>query len=310
MNTKHTSNDIIVGLSGCTKLADLISQRTKIKKAEILISNFADGESFIKICESVKGKHVYVIQSTCPPVNKNLMELLITIDILKRSFVKLITVICPYYGYARQDRLLSKNEPLTAKLVANLLEKSGVDNIYLLDPHSSQIQGFFNIPNAIISGIHFLMDEIKKKNNLKDFVIVSPDCGSVKRIKNLSEAYKIPMLIINKNRPQPNVVEIVDILGANIKNKNCLVIDDMIDTGGTIITACKTLKKMGCKKIIVGCIHGILSTNAIEKFNLAYKSKIIDQLFVSNSIDSIYTKKIKNLHIVDISSYLTKNIFD
>lgn len=310
MNTKHTSNDIIVGLSGCTKLADLISQRTKIKKAEILISNFADGESFIKICESVKGKHVYVIQSTCPPVNKNLMELLITIDILKRSFVKLITVICPYYGYARQDRLLSKNEPLTAKLVANLLEKSGVDNIYLLDPHSSQIQGFFNIPNAIISGIHFLMNEIKKKNNLKDFVIVSPDYGSVKRIKNLSEAYKIPMLIINKNRPQPNVVEIVDILGANIKNKNCLVIDDMIDTGGTIITACKTLKKMGCKKIIVGCIHGILSTNAIEKFNLAYKSKIIDQLFVSNSIDSIYTKKIKNLHIVDISSYLTKNIFD
>ena len=310
MNTKHTSNDIIVGLSGCTKLADLISQRTKIKKAEILISNFADGESFIKICESVKGKHVYVIQSTCPPVNKNLMELLITIDILKRSFVKLITVICPYYGYARQDRLLSKNESLTAKLVANLLEKSGVDNIYLLDPHSSQIQGFFNIPNAIISGIHFLMDEIKKKNNLKDFVIVSPDYGSVKRIKNLSEAYKIPMLIINKNRPQPNVVEIVDILGADIKNKNCLIIDDMIDTGGTIITACKTLKKMGCKKIIVGCIHGILSTNAIEKFNLAYKSKIIDQLFVSNSIDSIYTKKIKNLHIVDISSYLTKNIFD
>ena len=141
MNTKHAIKDIIVGLSGCTKLVDLISQRTKIKKAKISINHFADGESFIKICESVKGKHVYVIQSTCPPVNENLMELLITIDILKRSFVKLITVICPYYGYARQDCLRSKNESLTAKLVANLLEKSGVDNMYLLDPHSSQIQG-------------------------------------------------------------------------------------------------------------------------------------------------------------------------
>ena len=310
MNTKHAIKDIIVGLSGCTKLVDLISQRTKIKKAKISINHFADGESFIKICESVKGKHVYVIQSTCPPVNENLMELLITIDILKRSFVKLITVICPYYGYARQDCLRSKNESLTAKLVANLLEKSGVDNMYLLDPHSSQIQGFFNIPNEIISGIHFLINEIKKKNNLKDFVIVSPDYGSVKRIKNLSETYKIPMLIINKNRPKPNVVEIINILGADIKNKNCLIIDDMIDTGGTIITACKTLKKMGCKKIIVGCIHGILSANAVEKFNLAYEDKIIDQLFISNSIDSIYAKKIKNLHIVDISPHLTKNIFD
>lgn len=304
-----TNKDIIIGLSGCAKLVDLVSQQTKIPKAKILINRFADGELFIKICESIKGKHVYVIQSTCPPVNENLMELLITIDILKRSSAKLITVICPYYGYARQDRLLSKNESLTAKLVTNLLEKSGVDNIYLLEPHSSQIQGFFNIPNEIISGIHFLIKEIKKKNDLKNFVIVSPDYGSVKRIKNLSETYKIPMLIINKNRPQPNVVEIVDILGMNVKNKNCLIIDDMIDTGGTIIAACKTLKKMGCKKIIVGCIHGILSANAVEKFNLAYKNKIIDQLFISNSINSIYNKKIKNLHIVDISPCLSKSIF-
>lgn len=304
-----TNKDIIIGLSGCAKLVDLVSQQTKIPKAKILINHFADGELFIKICESIKGKHVYVIQSTCPPVNENLMELLITIDILKRSSAKLITVICPYYGYARQDRLLSKNESLTAKLVTNLLEKSGVDNIYLLEPHSSQIQGFFNIPNEIISGIHFLIKEIKKKNDLKNFVIVSPDYGSVKRIKNLSETYKIPMLIINKNRPQPNVVEIVDILGMDVKNKNCLIIDDMIDTGGTIIAACKTLKKMGCKKIIVGCIHGILSANAVEKFNLAYKNKIIDQLFISNSINSIYNKKIKNLHIVDISPCLSKSIF-
>lgn len=304
-----TNKDIIIGLSGCAKLVDLVSQQTKIPKAKILINRFADSELFIKICESIKGKHVYVIQSTCPPVNENLMELLITIDILKRSSAKLITVICPYYGYARQDRLLSKNESLTAKLVTNLLEKSGVDNIYLLEPHSSQIQGFFNIPNEIISGIHFLIKEIKKKNDLKNFVIVSPDYGSVKRIKNLSETYKIPMLIINKNRPQPNVVEIVDILGMNVKNKNCLIIDDMIDTGGTIIAACKTLKKMGCKKIIVGCIHGILSANAVEKFNLAYKNKIIDQLFISNSINSIYNKKIKNLHIVDISPCLSKSIF-
>lgn len=304
-----TNKDIIIGLSGCAKLVDLVSQQTKIPKAKILINRFADGELFIKICESIKGKHVYVIQSTCPPVNENLMELLITIDILKRSSAKLITVICPYYGYARQDRLLSKNESLTAKLVTNLLEKSGVDNIYLLEPHSSQIQGFFNIPNEIISGIHFLIKEIKKKNDLKNFVIVSPDYGSVKRIKNLSETYKIPMLIINKNRPQPNVVEIVDILGMDVKNKNCLIIDDMIDTGGTIIAACKTLKKMGCKKIIVGCIHGILSANAVEKFNLAYKNKIIDQLFISNSINSIYNKKIKNLHIVDISPCLSKSIF-
>lgn len=303
------NKNIIIGLSGCKKLVDLIAYQTKIKTAKILINHFADGELFIKICEPVKGKHVYVIQSTCPPVNENLMELLITIDILKRSSAKLITVICPYYGYARQDRLLSKNESLPAKLVSNLLEKSGIDNIYLLEPHSSQIQGFFNVPNEIISGIHFLIDEIKKKNNLKNFVIVSPDYGSVKRIKGLSETYKIPMLIINKKRPQPNVVEIVDVLGPNIKNKNCLIIDDMIDTGGTIVTACKMLKKMGCKKIIVGCIHGVLSANAVEKFNLAYKNKIIDQLFISNSINSIYTKKIKNLHIVDISGCLIKNIF-
>ena len=304
------NKSIIIGLSGCKKLVDLIAHRTKIKKAKILTNYFADGELFIKICDSVKNKHVYVFQSTCPPVNENLMELLMTIDILKRSLAKSITVVCPYYGYARQDRLLSKNESFAAKLVSNLLEKSGADNIYLLDPHSSQIQGFFNVPNEIVSGINFLINEIKKKNNLKNFVIVSPDYGSVKRIKKISEIYKIPMLIISKNRPHPNVVEIVDVLGADIKNKNCLIIDDMVDTGGTIIAACETLKKMGCKKIIVGCIHGVLSANAVEKFNLAYKNKVIDQLFISNSINSIYTKKIKNLHIVDISICLVKNIFN
>lgn len=300
--------NIIIGLSGSKKLVDLIAKNLGTKQAQTTISHFADGETLVRVDESIRGKHVFLVQSTSKPVNENVMELLIAIDSIKRASAKKITVICPYYGYARQDRKSIGREPITAKLVANLIEKVGVDNICIIEPHSNQIQGFFDIPVDIVSMLKLIMDEIKKDNNLKNTIIVSPDYGCVKKVKKLSLDYNIPMVILNKYRPKPNVAEITNILGEDVKNKNCLIIDDMIDTGGTIIAACKALKEKGCNNIIVGATHGILSNDAENKLNLACKNKLINHLYISNTINTIYDKKINKLKIVDISKQLAKII--
>ena len=302
-----TDKNILIGLSGSKKLTNLIAKQLKTNQAKVLIKHFADGETLVRPEVPVRQKNVFIVQATSKPVNENIMELLIAIDACKRASAKTINIIIPYYGYARQDRKSLGREPITSKLVADLIVKAGATRVCIVDVHAEQIQGFFEIPVDTISASYMLMGAILTANAKKNTIIVSPDYGGVKRARRLNVEYNLPMAILDKRRPRPNVAEIVNVLG-NVKNKNCIIIDDIIDTGGTIIAACGILKKHGAKKVIVGASHGVFSNDAVNKFNQAIKRKIIDQIFVSNTIDNVYNLKIRNLKIVDIAKFLAEII--
>lgn len=302
-----TDKNILIGLSGSQKLTKLIAKHLKTTPAKTLIKHFADGETMVKPEVPVRHKNVFIIQATSKPVNENIMELLIAIDAFRRASAKTINVIIPYYGYARQDRKTLGREPITSKLVADLIVKAGATRVCIVDVHADQIQGFFEIPVDTISASYMLVGSILKEKSKKNTVIVSPDYGGVKRARRISVEYNLPMAILDKRRPKPNVAEITNVLG-DIKNKDCIILDDIIDTGGTIIAACNILKRKGARSIIVGASHGVFSNYASNKFQQAIKNKIIEHIFISNSIDNVYNLKIKNLKIVDISKFLAKII--
>ncbi len=227
------------------------------------VKQFSDGEISVSISESVRGIDCFIIQSTCAPVNDNLMETLILIDAMKRASAGRINVVLPYYGYARQDRKAKARDPITAKLVADILCAAGVDRVVTMDLHAAQIQGYFDIPVDHLLGMPILIDYYKE-NPLEDLVIVSPDHGSVTRARKMAEPLNAPIAIIDKRRPEPNKSEIMNIIG-DIKGKNCIVVDDMIDTAGTICNAGKALMDLGAKSVRACATHAVLSGPAIER---------------------------------------------
>ena len=246
-------------------LAEAIAAKLDTSLGLMEVTHFSDGEIYVRFDESIRGKDVFLIQSTSYPVNANLMELLIMIDAAKRASAGRITAVMPYFGYARQDRKARSREPITAKLVANLITSAGADRVLTMDLHCLQIQGFFDIPLDNLVGGPTLYNHFKPKVD-DNFVVVSPDIGSVARARKVAARMDAKMAIIDKRRPKANVMEVMNIIG-DVKGKNCLMIDDMIDTAGTIVQGAKALKEAGAKEIYACCSHGVLSGPAIERLS-------------------------------------------
>lgn len=266
------------------KLAELIAQYLEMPLGRAKIKRFADGEVSISISESVRGYHTYVLQSICPPANEHLMELLVMIDALKRASATEITVVIPYYGYARQDRKAAPREPITAKLVADLLETAGATRIIALDLHAAQIQGFFNIPFDHLYASPIFIEDIKNKyintdGAASDLVVVSPDAGGVERARVYAKRLEASLAIIDKRRPQPGVAEVMNIIG-DVKDKRAIIIDDMIDTAGTLVKAAEAIIGQGAKELCAYATHGIFSPPAIERI----EKSLIKEVVVTDSI--------------------------
>jgi len=261
------------------------------------VVHFSDGEVQIKLNESVRGADVFVIQSTSAPVNEHLMELLVMVDALKRASAKSINVVIPYYGYARQDRKARARDPITAKLVANLIETAGAHRVITMDLHATQIQGFFDIPVDHLLGVPILGKHFAE-NELEDVVVVSPDHGGVTRARKLAERLEAPIAIIDKRRPEPNVAEVMNIVG-NIEGRTAIIIDDIIDTAGTITLAANALMEAGAKAVYACCTHPVLSGPAIERI----ENSSIKELIVTNTIPlgpEKQSSKIKALSVAPI----------
>ncbi|WP_370529751.1 ribose-phosphate diphosphokinase [Alkalihalobacillus sp. AL-G] len=259
-------------------LAEEITEHIGVNLGKCSVTRFSDGEIQINIEESIRGGEVYVIQSTSSPVNEHIMELLIMIDALKRASANTINVVIPYYGYARQDRKARSREPITSKLVANLLETAGATRVITMDLHASQIQGFFDIPVDQLLGVPLLANYFEGKN-LDDIIVVSPDHGGVTRARKMADRLKAPIAIIDKRRPRPNVAEVMNIVG-NIEGKTAILIDDIIDTAGTITLAANALIENGATDVYACCTHPVLSGPAIERI----ENSKIKELVVTNTI--------------------------
>lgn len=292
----------LFSLNSNKQLAQEIADHIGISLGQCTVSRFSDGEVQINIEESIRGSDVYVLQSTCEPVNEHVMELLIMIDALKRASAKSINIVMPYYGYARQDRKARSREPITAKLVADLLETAGATRVITLDLHAPQIQGFFNIPIDHLQGVPILSDYFEKKN-LQDIIVVSPDHGGVTRARKLADRLKTPIGIIDKRRPRPNVAEVMNIIG-NVEGKTAILIDDIIDTGGTISLAATALIENGATEVYACCTHPVLSGPAIERI----KDSNIKELVVTNSIPLPEEKKLDNITVLSVASLIGEAI--
>lgn len=285
----------IFSLNSNPALSQEIAEFIGVELGKCSVTRFSDGEVQINIEESIRGCDVYIVQSTSGPVNEHLMELLIMIDALKRASAKTINVVLPYYGYARQDRKARAREPITAKLVANLLETAGTTRLITLDLHAPQIQGFFDVPIDHLMGVPILGEYFKKKEfNNEDIVIVSPDHGGVTRARKLADRLKAPIAIIDKRRPRPNVSEVMNIVG-NVEGKIAILIDDIIDTAGTITLAAKAISESGAKEVYACCTHPVLSGPAMERI----ENSNIKELVVTNSIALAPEKKIDK--VVELS---------
>lgn len=266
------------------------------------ISQFSDGEIQIHIKESVRGSEVYVLQSTSSPVNTNIMELLIMIDALKRASARKINVVIPYFGYARQDRKARSREPITAKLMANLLEKAGATRVLTMDLHTSQIQGFFDIPVEHLFGVPILAQYFKDKG-LEDIVIVAPHNGSVARARKMANLLHAPIALIDKRSIEENSTEIISVVG-NIEGKNAIIIDDLIDTGTTITVAAGALAEKGAKSIYAGCTHPVFTGAAIS----GIESSPIKELVVTNTIELPKEKMINKIKVISVAPLLAEAI--
>ena len=284
-------------LSGTSnlKLSKDISKKLKLKLVNTNIRRFADGEIYIEINENIRGNSVFVIQSTSNPANDNLMELLLVVDALKRSSAKNVTAVIPYFGYARQDRKVAPRTSISAKVVANLITNAGASRVVTVDLHAGQIQGFFDMPVDNLFTTPLFAKYIKKKLNNKKLICVSPDVGGVQRTRGLATRIKADLAIIDKRRPAPGKSQVMNIIG-DVKNKNCIIVDDIIDSGGTIVNAVEALKKKGALDVYVFVTHAVLSGSAINNIK---KSKI-KKLVITDSIDN--SKRIKNNSKIQVLS--------
>ncbi|MGO8672773.1 MAG: ribose-phosphate diphosphokinase [Capsulimonadaceae bacterium] len=272
------------------ELAGRIAQQLDLPQGQLLMSRFADGEIRVKVEESVRGMDVFIIQSTCSPVNDNMMELLILVDAFRRASAKRITLVIPYYGYSRQDKKIKPREPVTARLVADLITTAGAHRVLAVDLHAGQIQGFFQIPlDHLFAGPLLGSFFADKGMTDGDTVVVSPDVGGVSRARGMAETLRSPIAIIAKRRPEPNKVEIVDVIG-DVSGKNCIMVDDMIDTGGSIVSGAAALMNRGAKSVVACCTHAVLSGPAIERI----EQSAISELVVTDTIPLTSAKQAKS----------------
>ena len=294
--------------NACRDLAQSMAARLKMKLSEAEVSKFSDGEISVSIGESVRGCDVFVIQSTSIPTNDNLMELLVMIDALKRASAGRITAVIPYFGYARQDRKARARDPITAKLVADLITTAGADRILTMDLHASQIQGFFNIPVDHLLGVPILAKAIADEPFIKeageDLVVVSPDVGSVGRARQMAQKLNKTLAIVDKRRPKANVMEVMNIIG-DVKGKRCLIVDDMIDTAGTITQGAKALVEVGgASDVYACCTHPVLSGPAIDRL----QNSVIEKLFILDTIELPKEKKMDKLITVSVAPIFAEAI--
>ena len=287
-------------------LAKEIASYLKTQLGKIELKRFNDGEQYARFLENIRGADLFLVQSTSKPVSENLMQLLIMIDAAKRASAARVTAVIPYFGYARQDRKAASREPITAKLVAELLERAGADRVITMDLHSDQIQGFFNVPVDNLTATIKLMDWVKEKN-LPDLVVVAPDAGSAKPSTKVAKALGTELAIVNKVRPKQGVAEAMNVIG-DVKGKSCVMFDDMIDTAGTICAAAGALKKEGCKQVFVCATHGLFSANAIDRI----EKSGIDQVVVTDSIagNDQNGGKIKVLSVADLFGEAIRRIHE
>ena len=285
-------------------LSQKISKFLKNRLVNSNIRKFADGEIYIEINENIRGNSIFLIQSVSSPANDNLMELLLCIDALKRSSAKNITAVIPYFGYARQDRKVVPRTSISAKLVSNLITKAGADRVVTIDLHAGQIQGFFDIPVDNLFATPIFARHIKKRIKSKNIICVSPDVGGVARTRGLSKFLNTGLAIIDKRRPSPGKSEVMNVIG-NVKDKCCIMVDDIIDSGGTIVNAAKVLKEKGAKEIHVYITHGVLSGDAVNKI----RKSTIKNLVITDTIDNYNKiKNAKNIEILSVSNLMGEAI--
>ena len=296
-------------LSGTSniKLSKDIAKQLKLKLVNTNIKRFADGEIYVEINENIRGNSIFVVQSTANPANDNLMELLICIDALRRSSAKNITAVIPYFGYARQDRKVVPRTAISAKLVSNLITNSGANRILSVDLHAGQIQGFFDIPVDNLFATPIFARHIKRNIKSNNLICVSPDVGGVERTRALSRRLNINIAIIDKRRPTAGKSVVMNIVG-NVKNKICLIVDDIIDSGGTIVNAAKALKDKGAKEVYVYITHAVLSGNAIDKLEKSEIKKLVTTDTIDNSKKLKKSKKIEVISIAPMMSEAIKRI--
>ena len=302
LNQIHGAIKVFAGNSS-QKLAKAICSQLDLELGQLEVGKFSDGETSVNMKESVRGCDVFIVQSTNTPVNDNLMELLLIIDACKRASAGRITAVVPYFGYARQDRKAHSRDPISAKLVADILQASGANRVLTMDLHSSQVQGFFNIPVDNLLGMPVLARHIKKHGEPDNLTIVSPDMGSVVRSRAMASKFNAPLAIIDKRRPQANVMEVMNVIG-DVRGRTCLMLDDMIDTGGTICQGAQALIEHGAKEVIACCTHAVLSGPAIERLEKSVISKVI----VLDTIELDASKRIDKIEVVSIADVFAEAI--
>lgn len=284
------------------ELAKKIVGHLGMQLGDVSVSQFSDGEVAVELLTNVRGRDVFVVQPTCAPTNDNLIELIVMVDALRRASAGRITAVVPYFGYARQDRRVrSARVPITAKVVADMMVGVGVDRVLTVDLHAEQIQGFFDVPVDNVYGSPVLLEDIEKQN-FEDLIVVSPDIGGVVRARAVAKQLGIDLAIIDKRRPQPGVAEIMNIIG-DVNNRTCLLVDDMVDTAGTLCNAAKALKEHGAKRVIAYCTHPVLSGKAIENLN----NSELDELVVTDSIPlSEAAKGCSRIRLLTLSKMLAE----
>ncbi len=301
----HGKNIKIFTANSNPAFAEKIVKKLGLQLGDSEVGKFSDGEIFVNINETVRGSDVFVVQSTCSPVNDNFMELLIMIDALKRASAGRITAVMPYFGYARQDRKAKRRDPISAKLCADLITAAGADRVLTMDLHAPQIQGFFNIPLDHLLGQPILSRYFKEEfeNDKENTVVVSPDLGSVTRARKFADYIDVPIAIVDKRRPKANVSEVMNIIG-DIKDKNVILVDDMIDTAGTIVNGANALVERGARKVCACCTHAVLSGPAIERI----QNSAISELVVLDTVPLAEDKKIDKIKVLTASDFFAEAI--
>ena len=300
----HGKDIKIFSCNSHPELARAIANILGVDVGQSEVSKFSDGEISVNIYETVRGSDVFIIQSTCSPVNDNLMEMLIMIDAFKRASAGRITAVIPYFGYARQDRKAKSRDPITSKLVADLLTTAGADRVLTMDLHALQIQGFFNIPVDHLLGSAVLCPYFEEKYaGMDNVTVVSPDLGSVTRARYYAQKIDAPMAIIDKRRPKANVSEVMNIIG-NVEGQHVVLIDDLIDTAGTIVHAAEALKKRGALSVCAACTHAVFSGPAIERL----KSDAIDEMIVLDTIKLTPEKKLDKIKVLSVAPVFAEAI--
>lgn len=293
---------MLFGGSAHLELAREISDFIKVPLGQVELSSFANGELYVRFLESVRGTDIFIVQTITAPVNRNLMELLIMVDALRRASAERISAVIPHFAYARQDKKVAAREPITAKLVANLLVTAGVNRVITMDLHAGQIQGFFDVPVDHLTAIPLMADYFRKKS-IKDLTVCSPDVGRVKAVKQLADLLHAPLAIIHKSRPGHNVAEVANVVG-EVKGKNVILADDMIDTGGTIARAAEALKAYGAKRVYACATHHLFSDSAVQKLS----SAPLEEIIVTNTLPLTGKKQFDKVKVISVAKLLGQAI--